>query len=83
MFYQKRDYWIFVLCFYCWCGNFSFFKWGFLQGTKTALMAISGLSFVFSVFLVYIQIKKIKNFCIYCLASALITIFIFVNVLLL
>lgn len=64
-------------------GIFLFLNGGFLQGTKTALMAISGLSFVFSVFLVYIQIKKIKNFCIYCLASALITIFIFVNVLLL
>ena len=64
-------------------GIFLFFNSGFLQGTKTALMVISGLSFVFSVFLVYIQIKKIRNFCIYCLASALITILIFVNVLLL
>ena len=64
-------------------GIFLFLNEGFLQGTKTALMVVSGLSFVFSVFLVYIQIKKIKNFCIYCLASALITIFIFVNVLLL
>src|SRR3989344_4026408 len=45
---------------------------------KTILMIITGASVLFSAVLVFIQTKFIKSFCIYCLASALITFLIFV-----
>jgi len=42
---------------------------------------ISGASLLFSLFLVFIQAKIIKEYCFYCLISALINLLIFVNVL--
>jgi|SRR3989344_2218292 len=50
---------------------------------KTFLIIITGASVLFSVILVFIQTKVIKNFCFYCLISALITFLIFVNILVL
>ena len=41
---------------------------------------ISGASLLFSLFLVFIQVKIIKEYCFYCLISALINLLIFVNV---
>ena len=41
---------------------------------------LSGASLLFSLFLVFIQAKIIKNYCFYCLISALINLLIFVNV---
>ena len=41
---------------------------------------ISGASLLFSLFLVFIQVKIIKKYCFYCLISALINLLIFVNV---
>lgn len=40
---------------------------------------ITGTGLVFSLFLVYIQIYKIKDYCFYCLASAFITVLLFLN----
>ena len=63
-------------------GIFLFFNAEILEGIfKTILMIVSGVAVLFSVILVYIQIKKIRSYCIYCLASALITLLIFLNVL--
>ena len=42
---------------------------------------VSGASLLFSLFLVFIQAKIIKEYCFYCLISALINLLIFVNVL--
>lgn len=44
---------------------------------------ISGLALLFSLFLLIIQAKVIKKFCFYCLISAIITLFIFINLLIL
>ena len=41
---------------------------------------LSGASLLFSLFLVFIQAKIIKEYCFYCLISALINLLIFVNV---
>ena len=41
---------------------------------------ISGASLLFSLFLVFIQAKIIKEYCFYCLISTLINLLIFVNV---
>ncbi|MEK6844971.1 MAG: vitamin K epoxide reductase family protein [Nanoarchaeota archaeon] len=41
---------------------------------------ISGISLLFSLVLVFIQSKIIKEYCFYCLISALINLLIFVNV---
>src|SRR3989338_10337712 len=40
---------------------------------------ISGASLLFSLFLVFIQAKIIKEYCFYCLISALINLLIFIN----
>ena len=44
---------------------------------------ISGISLFASLLLVFIQAKIIKEYCFYCLISALINLFIFINVLVL
>lgn len=44
---------------------------------------ITLFAFLFSVFLVFIQGKIIKEYCFYCLISALINLLIFINVLVL
>ena len=41
---------------------------------------ISGASLLFSLVLVFIQVKIIKEYCFYCLISAFINLLIFVNV---
>lgn len=43
----------------------------------------TGGSLLFSGFLIFVQIRIIKDYCFYCLLSALITIFLFLNSLLL
>jgi len=55
-----------------------FFDWGGI--VKTLLIIGSGLGVLFSGFLVFVQAKIIKNYCFYCLVSALINVLIFVNV---
>ena len=47
------------------------------------LFYISLIGVLFSAFLVFVQAKIIKNYCFYCLISAIISLLIFVNVLLL
>lgn len=42
---------------------------------------IAGASLLLSIFLTFIQIKIIREYCFYCLLSALINLLIFVNVL--
>ena len=48
---------------------------------KTSLISVSGFVVLFSGFLVFVQAKIIKNYCFYCLISALINVLIFLNVL--
>lgn len=49
-------------------------KWGYV------LLSIAiGSGVIFSGILVYIQAQVIKNYCFYCLVSALITLLLFVN----
>ena len=50
---------------------------------KTFLTFGSGFGFLFSVFLVLVQTKILKNYCFYCLISAFLNLLIFLNVLLL
>ena len=47
------------------------------------LFYISLIGILFSAFLVFVQAKIIRNYCFYCLISAIISLLIFVNVLLL
>lgn len=55
----------------------------FILYEKLALLikAAAGIALLFSLILTYIQIKKIKEFCFYCLVSALISLLIFINTL--
>jgi len=48
---------------------------------KTILIFASGIGVLFSIFLVFIQAKVIKNYCFYCLISAFINVLIFLNLL--
>ncbi|MBI2449193.1 hypothetical protein HYV49_02765 [Candidatus Pacearchaeota archaeon] len=50
---------------------------------KIWLVIISGIGLLFSAFLVYVQARIIKSYCFYCLISALITLLIFLNLLML
>ena len=50
---------------------------------KTILIFASGIAVLFSIFLVFIQAKVIKNYCFYCLISTFINVLIFLNLLLL
>ena len=47
------------------------------------LLAMASSGLLFSIFLVFIQFYAIKDYCFYCIASALITLLIFLNSLLL
>ena len=42
----------------------------------------SGLALLFSIFLVYLQAKVIKQYCFYCMISAIVSLLIFLNTLL-
>ena len=46
---------------------------------KIYLSISSGLALLFSIFLMFIQTYKIKNFCFYCILSAIINFLIFIN----
>jgi len=46
---------------------------------KIYLSLLSGLALLFSVFLIFIQIYKIRDYCFYCIISAVINLFIFIN----
>ena len=48
---------------------------------KTFLIFETGGALLFSIFLVYVQAKIIKKYCFYCLVSALISLLIFLNIL--
>ncbi len=43
------------------------------------LRIATGLGLLFSLFLIWLQIYKIRNYCFYCMLSALITLLLFVN----
>lgn|SRR3989338_6775068 len=46
----------------------------------TLLMkSAAGFGLLFSLFLIWVQLYKIKDYCFYCMASALITLLLFVN----
>ncbi len=47
------------------------------------LFIFSIIGVVFSIFLVYLQIYKIRDYCFYCLISAFLTLLIFINSILL
>ena len=51
-----------------------------LRIIRILLIFSSGFAFLFSIFLVYLQVKAIKNYCFYCLISALLSLLIFVNI---
>ena len=55
----------------------------FNEKIKMILIFASGIGVLFSGFLVFIQVKVIKNYCFYCLISAFINVLIFLNLLLL
>jgi len=55
----------------------------FNEKVKMVLIFASGIGVLFSGFLVFIQVKVIKNYCFYCLISAFISVLIFLNLLLL
>ena len=50
---------------------------------KIYLLIATGIAVLFSAFLVYLQANVIKNYCFYCLISALINLLIFLDVILL
>ena len=53
------------------------------QGIFSILLLVTGGGLLFSLFLVFIQIHVIKDYCFYCIISASITLFIFLNSILL
>jgi len=44
---------------------------------------ISGISLLFSIFLLYVQSRIIKNYCFYCITTSFLNLFIFLNILIL
>jgi|TARA_B100001971_G_scaffold210873_1_gene237264 uncharacterized membrane protein len=46
---------------------------------KIYLSLFSGIGLLFSIFLIFIQIYQIKDFCFYCIISAIISFLIFIN----
>ena len=67
-------YYVFMLA-----GAFALFFYNF-QRLPIILITASGSAFLFSIFLVYLQAKAIKNYCFYCLISAGINLLIFLNI---
>lgn len=49
---------------------------------RYSLITITFFAVLFSLFLLYIQARIIKNYCFYCLISSFITLLVFVNTLL-
>ncbi len=45
------------------------------------LLIATSLGFLYSLFLTYIQVVKIKEYCLYCLLSALINLLLFLSIL--
>ncbi|GIU68238.1 MAG: hypothetical protein KatS3mg001_088 [Candidatus Pacearchaeota archaeon] len=74
-------YYVFVFLL----GIFLYFKFSsiFSFSIERILFFISLIALIFSSFLFYIQVKKIKKYCFYCIISALISLLIFLNVLIL
>ncbi len=64
-------------------GTTLFFSISYATLISKALLIINGLAFLFSLFLLYVQKYKIRNYCFYCLISALITFLVFINTLVL
>lgn len=80
MFLVKNDilgifYYIFMLIITL----YFFFTESIIAGTKI----ISGLALIFSIFLVFVQAKILKEYCFYCLVASFINLLIFINLLVL
>jgi uncharacterized membrane protein len=50
----------------------------FSRGLRFAALAYSALGVCFSIYFMYLQVTFIHAFCIYCLASAVTTLFLFI-----
>lgn len=46
---------------------------------RTTVLVASAIAVLFSAYLVYLQLKVIKDYCFYCLISALVTVLLFLN----
>ena len=62
---------------------FAFYVFFVSNNFLLTIQIISAVALFFSILLIFIQAKVIRQYCFYCLASALINLFIFVNVLIL
>lgn len=61
----------------------SIFLPGFSSRIYLLLFILSALGVIFSIFLVYLQVYKIRDYCFYCLISAFLTLLVFINSILL
>lgn len=67
-------YYIFILT-----ASFLIIYYNFIYA-KNILLLISGISLLFSGFLVYVQARILRQYCFYCLVSALINLLIFLDI---
>ncbi len=58
--------------------NSFLFKITKYTGYKTILLYLPFFSFIFSLFLIYLQLFILNSICIYCMASAILSTFIFI-----
>ncbi len=56
----------------------AFFQWQ-AQLLVMLLQIATGTGLLFSLFLVYVQAKIIKDYCFYCMISAILTVLLFIN----
>ncbi len=65
-------------CYYILIIILSILIWSGQEQITLWMLLISSIAVLFSAFLVYIQAKVIKEYCFYCLVSALINLLIFI-----